>query len=130
MSPEREAGGRNHGYYLFFIAAALAVMTKGPVGFIVTGVPVFLFLLLQGSFRELSRVFLGRGMLLLLALVPQILSSQWPGAWLTESLGPERLAEANPYLSTLGQWLRYILGGMLVMGDCGGMAGPFGSGYR
>lgn len=266
VSPERQAGGRNHGYYLFFIAAALAVMTKGPVGFIVTGVPVFLFLLLQGAFRELRRVFLGRGMLLflalalpwfvyvsvitegrffrwfileenlsrfgnlfsalqftafqrqpnwqylmhflwgffpwalfipviiyrvmrdrarrsgvdgllvvyllwillffslsgikrsdyilplypaaawlvagylgqtvrarslrrvflftggtalvlllLLALVPQILSSEWPGAWLTESLGPERLVEANPYLSTLGQWLPYILGGIVLL---------------
>ncbi|MGB5177720.1 MAG: glycosyltransferase family 39 protein, partial [Gammaproteobacteria bacterium] len=68
VSPERAAGGRNHGYYLFFVAAALAVMTKGPVGFIITGVPVFLFLLLQGAFRELSRVFLGRGMLLFLVL--------------------------------------------------------------
>jgi hypothetical protein len=267
VSPEREAGGRNHGYYLFFIAAALAVMTKGPVGFIVTGVPVFLFLLLQGAFRELSRVFLGRGMLLflalalpwfvyasvitegrffrwfileenlsrfgnlfsmlqfttfqrqpgwqylmhflwgffpwalfipviiyqvlrdrsrragvegllvvyilwillffslsgikrsdyilplypaaawlvagylslevrprllrrvflvtsgtalvlllLLALVPQILSSEWAGAGLRESLGPERLAEARPYLATLGQWLYYILGGGVLLG--------------
>ena len=267
VSPEREAGGRNHGYYLFFIAAALAVMTKGPVGFIVTGVPVFLFLLLQGAFRELSRVFLGRGMLLflalalpwfvyasvitegrffrwfileenlsrfgnlfsmlqfttfqrqpgwqylmhflwgffpwalfipviiyqvlrdrsrragvegllvvyilwillffslsgikrsdyilplypaaawlvagylslevrprllrrvflvtsgtalvlllLLALVPQILSSEWAGAWLTKSMGPERLAEARPYLATLGEWLHYILGGILLLG--------------
>ena len=271
VSPEREAGGRNHGYYLFFIAAALAVMTKGPVGFIVTGVPVFLFLLLQGAFRELSRIFLGRGillflalvlpwfiyvsvvtegrffrwfileenlsrfgnlfsalefttfqrqpnwqylmhflwgffpwalfmpviiyqvlrdrlrrsgvegllvvyilwvllffsfsgikrsdyilplypaaawlvagylsltvrsrslrrvflmtgatalvLLLLLALVPQILSSEWPGTWLTESLGPERLEEASPYLATLGQWRYYILGGILLLGGLWG----------
>lgn len=271
VSPKREAGGRNHGYYLFFIAAALAVMTKGPVGFIVTGVPVFLFLLLQGAFRELSRVFLGRGMLLflalalpwfvyasvitegrffrwfileenlsrfgnlfstlefttfqrqpgwqylmhflwgffpwalfipviiyqvlrdrvrrsgvegllvvyiiwillffslsgikrsdyilplypaaawlvagylsltvrphslrrvflvtggtalvlllLLALVPQMLSSEWAGAWLRESLGPERLAEASPYLATLEQWLYYILGGILLLGGLWG----------
>ena len=271
VSPEREAGGRNHGYYLFFIAAALAVMTKGPVGFIVTGVPVFLFLLLQGAFRELSRMFLGRGMLLflalalpwfiyvsimtegrffrwfileenlsrfgnlfsaiefttfqrqpgwqylmhflwgffpwalfipviiyqvmrdrirrsgvegllvvyilwilvffslsgvkrsdyilpaypaaawlvasylslkirtqslrrvflmtggtalvlllLLALIPQIFSSQWTGPWLTEWLGPERLEEANPYLSTLGQWRYYIIGGILLLGGLWG----------
>jgi len=271
VSPEREAGGRNHGYYLFFIAAALAVMTKGPVGFIVTAVPVGLFLLLQGSFRELRRVFLGRGMLLflvlalpwfvyvsvitegrffrwfileenlsrfgnlfstlefttfqrqpgwqylmhflwgffpwalfipviiyqvlrhrlrrsgvegllvvyilwillffslsgvkrsdyilplypaaawlvagylsltirprslrrvflvtggaalvlllLLALVPQMLSSEWPGTWLKESLGPERLEEASPYLSTLAQWRYYILGGILLLGGLWG----------
>jgi len=41
-------------------------------------------------------------LLLLLVLVPQILSSGWAGAWLTESLGPERLEEVNPCLSTLG----------------------------
>ena len=68
ISSARETGERNQDYYLFFIAAALAVMTKGPVGFIITAVPVFLFLLQQGAFRELSRVFLGRGMLLFLLI--------------------------------------------------------------
>lgn len=271
VSPGREAGARNHGYYLFFIATALAVMIKGPVGFIVTGVPVGLFLLLQGNFRELRRVFLGRGMLLflalalpwfiyvsvitegrffrgfileenlsrfgnlfstlefttfqrqpgwqylmhflwgffpwalfipaiiyqvlrdrlrrtgvegllvvyiiwvllffslsgikrsdyilplypaaawlvagylslkvrprslrrvflvtggtalvlllLLALVPQILSSEWPGGWLRDLLGPERMQEARPYLANLGQWLDYILGGILLLGGLWG----------
>jgi 4-amino-4-deoxy-L-arabinose transferase-like glycosyltransferase len=270
-SPAREAGERNHGYYLFFIAAALAVMTKGPVGFIITGVPVFLFLLLQGAFRELSRVFLGRGMLLflvialpwfvyasimtdgrffrwfileenlsrfgnlfsglqfttfqrqpgwqylahflwgffpwalfvpgiivqvlrdrlrrsgvdgllviyilwviiffslsgikrsdyilpvypaaawlvagylslgirtrslhrvflitggialllllLLALIPLVLSSDAGQAWVTGWLGPDRLQEASPYLSSLGQWLGYILGGILLLGSLWG----------
>ena len=54
-------------------------------------------------------------LLLLLALVPQILSSEWAGAWLRESLGPERLEEARPYLATLGQWLNYILGGIVLL---------------
>jgi len=72
-------------------------MTKGPVGFVVTGVPVFLFLLLQGSFRELSRIFLGRGILLLGGL--------WGYGWTLR----ERLPLIRLYIMFQGILLAFIL---------------------
>ncbi len=63
-----ERAGTGRWYYLFFLCMALAVMTKGPVGFILTGVPVFLFLVWERDFAEARRLFLGRGMLLFLVL--------------------------------------------------------------
>jgi 4-amino-4-deoxy-L-arabinose transferase-like glycosyltransferase len=55
-------------YYLFYIFAALAVMIKGPVGFIIIGGSVFIFMFYRGTFKELRMIFLGPGMLLFLAL--------------------------------------------------------------
>jgi 4-amino-4-deoxy-L-arabinose transferase-like glycosyltransferase len=55
-------------YYLYFIAAALGVMTKGPVGLVLSAMPVFIFLLIKKQFGELRKFFLGRGILVFLAV--------------------------------------------------------------
>lgn len=54
--------------WLFFIFVAAAVMLKGPVGAILTFLPVAIFLLMKGNWRLLRQIFLGRGMLLFLLL--------------------------------------------------------------
>jgi len=55
-------------YCLFYIFAALAVMIKGPVGFIIIGGSVFIFMLYRGTLKELQMIFLGPGILLFLVI--------------------------------------------------------------
>jgi len=67
--PEEKYSDRHRQwYYLFFIFMALAVMSKGPVGFVITAIPVFLFLLWHRAFGETRHVFMGPGMLLFILL--------------------------------------------------------------
>lgn len=55
-------------YWLFFAASGLAVLTKGPVGVLITWPPVFLFLMFNRQWRDIRRFFLGWGMLLFMAI--------------------------------------------------------------
>ena len=72
VSEEKRLVRYGQWYYLFFIFMALAVMTKGPVGFVITAIPVLLFLLWHRAFAQIRHVFLGPGMLLFL-----LLASPW-----------------------------------------------------
>ncbi len=53
-------------YWLFFTASALSVLTKGPVGILITWPPVFIFLAAKKNWQELRHFFLGPGILLFL----------------------------------------------------------------
>ncbi len=52
----------------FFLAAAVSVMLKGPVGAILIFCPALLFLALEGRWHLIKEVFFGRGMILFLTL--------------------------------------------------------------
>ena len=55
-------------YYGCYAAAALAVLTKGPVGFCLPGLIIFLFLLWQRDLRHILKLRISSGMLLFLAI--------------------------------------------------------------
>lgn len=55
-------------YYLCYVAAALAVLTKGPIGLILPGGAAFLFLLWKRDLKELAKVHLFSGLALFLAI--------------------------------------------------------------
>ena len=55
-------------YWLFYLFAALAVVTKGPIGLFFPGAIVFLYLLLMNRWRELPRMSIVSGTLLFAAV--------------------------------------------------------------
>ena len=62
-------------YYGTYLFCALATLTKGPIGFLLPGLIIFLFLLSQNSWRELKNMKLFSGTLLfLLIAVPWYLA--------------------------------------------------------
>lgn len=58
----------NKRYYWFYIGAALATVTKGPVGFLFPGAIVFLYLLATRNFSELGKMKIPAGTLLFLVI--------------------------------------------------------------
>ena len=69
----REQRGRY--YYGTYLFCALATLTKGPIGFLLPGLIIFLFLLSQNSWREVKNMKLFSGTLLfLLTAVPWYLA--------------------------------------------------------
>ena len=55
-------------YWFFFVTSSFAVLTKGPVGVLVTWPPIFLFLAFSKRWKELRRFFMGWGIALFLLL--------------------------------------------------------------
>ena len=55
-------------FYGLYASAALATLTKGPIGFLVTGAVMFLWLLIFGQWKRLRPMYLPSGVLLYLAL--------------------------------------------------------------
>lgn len=51
-------------YFLCYLASALAVLTKGPIGLLLPGLSVFLFLLMKKDMKEIAHVHLFSGFLL------------------------------------------------------------------
>ena len=60
--------GKPNYYYGSYIAAAVAVLTKGPIGICLPGLIVFLFLLWQRDLRHFLKLRLFSGLLLFLAI--------------------------------------------------------------
>ncbi len=56
-------------YYISYAAAALAVLTKGPIGFLMPGFIILLFLLWQRDLAHLLRMHLAKGMALFFGVV-------------------------------------------------------------
>ncbi|HEX5759778.1 MAG TPA: glycosyltransferase family 39 protein [Thermoanaerobaculia bacterium] len=77
--------GRRGFYLLFFLAAGLATLAKGPVGLLPPLLSILAFLALTGQWGEVRRLGLGRGLLLWAAIV---------AAWLV----PAALAAGPVYL--------------------------------
>jgi 4-amino-4-deoxy-L-arabinose transferase-like glycosyltransferase len=69
-----------HGLYVF---AALATLTKGLIGFLITGAVMFLWLLLLGEWRRLRPLYLPSGLCLFIAVaVPwHVLAAQRNPGW-------------------------------------------------
>jgi 4-amino-4-deoxy-L-arabinose transferase-like glycosyltransferase len=61
--------GRRRLYPLFFVAAGLATLAKGPVGLLPPLLAIVAFLLTTGDGQELRRLRVGRGLLLWAAIV-------------------------------------------------------------
>lgn len=55
--------------YIAFAAAGVAVLTKGPIGFLLPGLIIFLFLLSQGNLKYLWRSEILKGLILMLAII-------------------------------------------------------------
>ncbi|BBB93297.1 MAG TPA: glycosyltransferase family 39 protein [Methylomusa anaerophila] len=51
-------------YYLFYIFAGLATVTKGPIGLLFPGIIIFLYLLCNRSFRKLGDMKLSAGIII------------------------------------------------------------------
>ncbi|MGE4588244.1 MAG: ArnT family glycosyltransferase [Acidaminococcaceae bacterium] len=62
----RERNGKY--YYGTYVFCALATLTKGPIGFLLPGLIIFLFLLTENSWHELKNMKLFSGTLLFLAI--------------------------------------------------------------
>ncbi|MBI3886169.1 MAG: glycosyltransferase family 39 protein [Opitutae bacterium] len=81
----REAPGwrRRWFFYGLYASAALATLTKGLIGFLVTGAVMFLWLLLFHQWKRLRPLYLPSGVLLFLALAApwHVLAAQRNGAW-------------------------------------------------
>jgi 4-amino-4-deoxy-L-arabinose transferase-like glycosyltransferase len=61
--------GRPAYYVWFYVAAALATLTKGPIGILLPGGAIFLFLVIQREWRQVIRVFFNWGLLLFAIIV-------------------------------------------------------------
>jgi 4-amino-4-deoxy-L-arabinose transferase-like glycosyltransferase len=60
--------GRRRLFYGLYASAALATLTKGPEGFLVTGAVMFLWLVLFGQWGRLRPLYLPSGIILFLAI--------------------------------------------------------------
>jgi 4-amino-4-deoxy-L-arabinose transferase-like glycosyltransferase len=80
---------RSPGYsYLFFLAAGLATLAKGPVGLLPPLLSIIAFLIVTGRKGEIGQVRIGRGMLIWVLVVL---------AWLI----PAALTAGSDYLQTM-----------------------------
>lgn len=76
--------GRGRGWYLmFYVLAALATLTKGPIGLLVPGAVLGVWVVLRRGFRDLGRVGLHWGLPVYLVIVaawllPAGLQAGWP----------------------------------------------------
>jgi 4-amino-4-deoxy-L-arabinose transferase-like glycosyltransferase len=65
---EQPGWGRRWLFYGLYASAALATLTKGLMGFLITGAVMFLWLLLLGQWRRLRPLYLPSGLLLFAAM--------------------------------------------------------------
>lgn len=84
---------RNFLIYGFYVSMAFATLTKGPIGFVLPLLVSFIYLLIQKDYREIKRMKLLPGILLLLAIV-----LAWYGP--AVSLGGKAYLEQNLFKHT------------------------------
>lgn len=70
-------------YFAFYVLIGLAILTKGPVGIVLPGFIIFLFLLYLGNFWQVVKeIHLIRGMLVICAVsVPWYVLVTWRNGW-------------------------------------------------
>ncbi len=70
-------------YFLFYVLIGLAILTKGPVGIVLPGFIILLFLVYLGNFWQIVReIHLIRGMLVICAVsVPWYALVTWQNGW-------------------------------------------------
>jgi len=72
------------GWYLgFYLSTALAVLTKGPVGIVLPGAIIFIFLILRGDFiQTLKKMHIVSGVLIFLVVaLPWYIVETWINGW-------------------------------------------------
>jgi 4-amino-4-deoxy-L-arabinose transferase-like glycosyltransferase len=109
----REAPGsaRRWLFYGLYASAALATLTKGLIGFLVTGAVMFLWLLVFNQWKRLRPFYLPTGALLFLALaVPwHVLVAQRNATWAHRYFVFEHWERfSSPAASRPGPWHYYI----------------------
>src|SRR3990170_131495 len=77
-------GKGGFGWYLgFYLSTALAVLTKGPVGIVLPGAIIFIFLILRGAFiQTLKKMHIVSGVLIFLVVaLPWYIVETWINGW-------------------------------------------------
>src|SRR3989304_1825222 len=72
------------GWYLgFYLSTALAVLTKGPVGIVLPGAIIFIFLILRGDFiQTLKKMHIVSGVLIFMVVaLPWYIVETWINGW-------------------------------------------------
>ncbi len=64
-------------YVLFYLFAGLAVLTKGPFGFILPFLPAIIFLMTRKEWSDLKQVIFNWGFILLFAIIGGWLTAAW-----------------------------------------------------
>jgi 4-amino-4-deoxy-L-arabinose transferase-like glycosyltransferase/membrane-associated phospholipid phosphatase len=65
------------GYYLFYVSMAFAVLSKGPLGFVIPYTACICFLILQKQWREMRRFAFHPGFVIFLVLASSWLTIAW-----------------------------------------------------
>ena len=69
-------------YFLCYVSAALAVLTKGPIGILLPGLACFLFLLYKKDLKEMMHVHLLSGLLLFTLIAGAVWANDaWGRYW-------------------------------------------------
>src|SRR3990170_3879062 len=70
-------------YWGFYLSTALAVLTKGPVGIVLPGAIIFIFLILRGNFiQTLKKMHIVSGVLIFLVVaLPWYIVETWINGW-------------------------------------------------
>jgi 4-amino-4-deoxy-L-arabinose transferase-like glycosyltransferase len=109
----REAPGsaRRWWFYGLYASAALATLTKGLMGFLVTGAVMFLWLLIFNQWKRLRPFYLPTGALLFLALAApwHVLAAMRNETWAHRYIVSEHILRyLTPAASRPGPWHYYI----------------------
>lgn len=100
-------------YYGCYIFAALATLTKGPIGLLLPGLGALLFLLYRKDLREMGRVHLFSGLLLFLLMTVSWYGPMWMlhgNDFILNFLGVHNFLRATvPEHPSHNNWYFYIL---------------------
>jgi len=115
----RESPGlrRRWFFYGLYVSAALATLTKGLIGFLVTGAVMFLWLLVFNQWKRLRPLYLPTGLLLFLAVAGpwHVLAALHNETWAYRYFVFEHwLRFTTPAASRPGPWYYYI--GVILLG--------------
>src|SRR4030066_710436 len=84
LSPLEKGGRGGFGWYwAFYFSTALAVLTKGPVGLVLPGAIIFIFLILRGDLiQTLKKMHIVSGVLIFLVVaLPWYIVETWINGW-------------------------------------------------
>jgi 4-amino-4-deoxy-L-arabinose transferase-like glycosyltransferase len=117
----REPAGTSRRWFFYglYASAALATLTKGLMGFLVTGAVMFLWLLVCNEWRRLRPLYLPSGIALFLAIAApwHLLAAQRNETWVHRYLVYEHFERfLTPAASRPGKWHYFIwviIGGLV-----------------
>jgi 4-amino-4-deoxy-L-arabinose transferase and related glycosyltransferases of PMT family len=99
-------------YYLFYVFAALATLTKGPIGFLFPGAIIFLWMALTHNFGELRRMKVPAGLVIFLAVAAPwywLMYKLHGAAFIDGFIGVNNIARfTTPEHTTTAAWYFFI----------------------